>query len=50
MPIKKTKGGYKIKNVKGKSPTKAAAKKRLKAVKINQRTKPKKTKSYKKGK
>jgi len=50
MPIKRTKGGYKIKNVKGKSPTMAAAKKRLKAVKANQAIKPKKTKSYKKGK
>lgn len=39
MPIRKTKGGYKIKNVKGKSPTKAAAKKRLKAVKANKKPK-----------
>jgi len=41
MPIHKTKGGYKIKNVKGTSPTKAAAKKRLKAVKTSQAAKKK---------
>ena len=35
MPIKKTKGGYKIQNVKGTSKTKADAKKRLKAIKAN---------------
>jgi hypothetical protein len=43
MPIKKVKGGYKIKNVAGKSKTKEAAKKRLAAIKINQ-NKRKKTK------
>jgi len=37
MPIKKTKGGYKIANTKGTSKTKAAAKKRLAAIKINQK-------------
>ena len=37
MPIRKTKGGYKIENVKGKSKTKAAAKKRLAAIKISQK-------------
>lgn len=36
MPIRKAKNGYKIQNVKGKSPTKAAAVKRLKAVKASQ--------------
>lgn len=36
MPIKKTKGGYKIANVKGKSKTRAKAQKRLKAIKANQ--------------
>jgi len=36
MPIRKTKKGYKIKNVKGTSPTKKAAVKRLRAVKANQ--------------
>jgi len=39
MPIKKVKGGYKIKNVKGKSPTKKKAVKRLIAIKIKQRKK-----------
>jgi len=37
MPIRKVKGGYKIDNVKGISPTKAKAVKRLKAIKANQR-------------
>jgi len=36
MPIHKTKGGYKIKNVAGKSKTKKAAKKRLPAIKTKQ--------------
>ena len=36
MPIRKTQGGYKIDKVKGKSKSKADAKKRLKAVKANQ--------------
>jgi len=36
MPITKTKKGYKIKNVKGTSPTKKAAIKRLRAVKASQ--------------
>lgn len=36
MPIKKVKGGYKIKNVKGKSKTKKEALKRLIAIKLNQ--------------
>lgn len=36
MPIRKVKGGYKIKNVKGKSPSKKAAVKRLRAVKASQ--------------
>ena len=36
MPIKKVRGGFKIENVKGKSPTKAAAVKRLKSVKASQ--------------
>jgi hypothetical protein len=36
MPITKTKGGYKIKNVAGKSPTKKRAIKRLRAVKASQ--------------
>jgi hypothetical protein len=44
MPIHKTKGGYKIKNVKGKSKTKKAAKKRMAAIKVNQK---KKSKTYK---
>jgi len=43
MPIYKAKGGYKIKNVKGKSPTKKAAKKRMAAIQIS---KAKKKKSY----
>lgn len=42
MPIHKTKGGYKIKNVAGKSKTKKAAVKRLQAIKANQRRKGKK--------
>lgn len=41
MPIKKVKGGYKIENVKGVSPTKAQAEKRLKAIKANQAKKKK---------
>jgi hypothetical protein len=36
MPIRKVKGGYKIKNTKGKSKTKKAAVKRLRAIKANQ--------------
>lgn len=36
MPIRKTKGGYKIKNVKGKSKTRKAAKRRLRAIKASQ--------------
>lgn len=36
MPIRKVKSGYKIDNVKGKSKTKAAATKRLRAIKANQ--------------
>ncbi len=36
MPIKRVKGGYKIKNVAGKSPTKKAAVQRLRAVKASQ--------------
>lgn len=36
MPIRKVKGGYKIDNVKGKSPTKKKALDRLKAVKASQ--------------
>lgn len=42
MPITKTKSGWKIKNTKGTSPTKEAAKKRLAAIKINQAKKKKK--------
>ena len=42
MPIKKVKGGYKIKNVAGKSKTNKAATKRLAAIKINQKRKMKK--------
>lgn len=42
MPITKTSKGYKIKNVKGVSPTKAAAVKRLRAVKASQHAKGKK--------
>jgi len=36
MPIRRVKGGYKIDNVKGVSPTKKAAEKRLKAIKARQ--------------
>ena len=36
MPIDKVKGGYKIKNVAGKSPTRKKAAKRLRAVKASQ--------------
>lgn len=36
MPIRKTKGGYKIANTPGVSKTKKAATKRLKAIKANQ--------------
>jgi hypothetical protein len=36
MPIRKTKGGYKIDKVKGKSKTKKSAIKRLRAIKANQ--------------
>lgn len=39
MPIKKTKGGYKIQNVKGTSKTKKDATKRLRAIKANQASK-----------
>lgn len=39
MPIRKVKGGYKIDKVKGKSPTKKAAVKRLRAVKASQKRK-----------
>ena len=35
MPIRKVKGGYKIRNVAGKSPSKEAALKRLAAVKAS---------------
>lgn len=42
MPIRKVKGGFKIQNVKGKSPTKKAAVKRLRAVKASQAKKGKK--------
>lgn len=38
MPIRKV-NGYKIKNTPGKSPTKAKAVKRLRAIKINQKKK-----------
>ena len=48
MPVYKSKGGYKIKNVKGKSKTKKAAMKRLRAVKASQSKK--KKRSYKKKK
>ena len=44
MPIKKVKGGYKICNVKGKSPTKKHAEKRLKAIKASQSKRGKKKK------
>lgn len=37
MPIRKTKKGYKIDNVKGVSKTKKAAVRRLRAIKANQR-------------
>ncbi len=37
MPIRKAKGGWKIANVKGKSSTKAKAKRRLRAIKASQR-------------
>lgn len=47
MPMYKSKGGYKIKNVKGKSKTKKAAVRRLRAVKASQA---KKKTSYKKKK
>lgn len=43
MPIKKTKGGYKIANVKGKSKTKKSATKRLRAIKANQAASKKKS-------
>lgn len=36
MPIYKSKGGWKIENTKGKSPTKKEAVKRLQAIKANQ--------------
>ena len=36
MPIRKTKGGYKIDRVPGKSKTKTEAEKRLRAVKASQ--------------
>jgi hypothetical protein len=36
VPIRKVKGGYKIARVAGKSKTKAAATKRLRAVKASQ--------------
>ena len=36
MPIFKVKQGFKIKNVKGASPTKAKAVKRLRAIKADQ--------------
>lgn len=42
MPIYKTKGGYKIKNVKGTSKTKKEVEQRLQAVKANQAKKGKK--------
>lgn len=41
MPIRKVKKGYKIQNVAGTSPTKEAAKKRLRAVKAAQAAKKK---------
>lgn len=47
MPMYKSKGGYKIKNVKGKSKTKKAAVRRLRAVKASQA---KKKTTYKKKK
>ena len=39
MPVRKTKGGYKIDNVPGVSKTKEAAQKRLAAIKANQAAK-----------
>lgn len=39
MPIRKVKNGYKIDNVKGVSKTKKKAKKRLMAIKANQKRK-----------
>ena len=39
MPIRKVKGGFKIKNVRGKSKTLAQAKRRLRAIKANQKRK-----------
>jgi len=48
MPIKKTKKGWKIDNVRGYSPTKKAAVKRLRAIKARQRKSKKKL--YMKGK
>lgn len=42
MPIRKVKGGYKIERVAGKSPTKAAAARRLRAVKARQAAEKKK--------
>tara|TARA_Y100001938_G_C7964964_1_gene366331 strand:+ start:642 stop:767 length:126 start_codon:yes stop_codon:yes gene_type:complete len=39
MPIKKVKGGYKIRNVKGKSGSKKDAVRRLKAIKASQKRK-----------
>ena len=36
MPIYKVKGGYKIKNTRGKSKTRAAAVRRLRAIKASQ--------------
>ena len=47
MPIRKTKGGYKIQNVKGKSKTKKMAKRRLRAIKASQAEKRKGKKSKK---
>ena len=42
MPIKKVKGGYKVKNTNSKRPlTKSKAKKQLAAIKINQKKKKK---------
>jgi len=37
MPIRRVKGGYKIDNVSGVSKTKAAAEKRLRAIKARQK-------------
>ena len=39
MPIKKVIGGYKIRNTKGKSKSKADAVRRLKAIKASQKRK-----------